>query len=353
MPSVNTSEWKEKAGGFFSSSGVKLKQAGQSAGTFVGGVAKDAKGNAADVVERVGSVVKSGLATTGTFLRKGMSETKEKVVVGKDKVEEFVKKTAQKYNTILTVERRQKEVASTDVFGVPIEVTVQRQQSSRIIPHILVRCAEYLDSSGLNSPWLFKSDGDKRVLQQLVSMYNQDANAPVPEGTNPVDIAALAKCYLASFPEPLVTLKLYNEIRSARTSITDLRNILKKLPNVNYMTLEFMTALFLRISQTALLYKMDARSLAMEMTPIIMWQTDRRPEFYREYWDYHSENSSAKSSNNTSPTYSAWDMLSEESDDTDASSDIPLDDALPVDYSAIEVIQCLIEHHKEIFTDAN
>ncbi|KAG7030851.1 putative Rho GTPase-activating protein [Cucurbita argyrosperma subsp. argyrosperma] len=329
MPSVNTSEWKEKAGGFFSSSGVKLKQAGQSAGTFVGGVAKDAKGNAADVVERVGSVVKSGLATTGTFLRKGMSETKEKVVVGKDKVEEFVKKTAQKYNTILTVERRQKEVASTDVFGVPIEVTVQRQQSSRIIPHILVRCAEYLDSSGLNSPWLFKSDGDKRVLQQLVSMYNQDANAPVPEGTNPVDIAALAKCYLASFPEPLVTLKLYNEIRSARTSITDLRNILKKLPN------------------------MDARSLAMEMTPIIMWQTDRRPEFYREYWDYHSENSSAKSSNNTSPTYSAWDMLSEESDDTDASSDIPLDDALPVDYSAIEVIQCLIEHHKEIFTDAN
>ena len=26
---------------------------------------------------------------------------------------------------------------------------------------------------GLNSPWLFKSDGDKKVLQQLVSMYNQ------------------------------------------------------------------------------------------------------------------------------------------------------------------------------------
>ena len=44
---------------------------------------------------------------------------------------------------------------------------------------------------------------------------------------------------------------------------------------------------------------------------------------------------------------------SEESDDTDASSHIPLDDALLVDYSAIEVIQCLIEHHKEIFTNAN
>ena len=55
---------------------------------------------------------------------------------------------------------------------------------------------------------------------------------------------------------------------------------------------------------------MDARSLAMEMTPIIMWQNDKRPEFYREFWDYHSKSSSAKSLNNTPPTYSAWDVLS-------------------------------------------
>ncbi|XP_022922739.1 uncharacterized Rho GTPase-activating protein At5g61530 isoform X1 [Cucurbita moschata] len=374
MPSVNSSQWQEKASGFFSSSGVKLKEAGQSAGTFVGGVAKDAKGNAADVAERVGSLFKSrwallqqpatrhavqerlicAAATTGTFLRKGVTETKDKVVVGKVKVEEVAKKTAQKSKTILTdIERWQKGVASTDLFGVQIEVTVQKQQSSRVIPHILVRCADYLVLSGLNSPCLFKSDGDERVLQRLVSMYNQDPNAPIPEGTNPVDVAALAKCYLASLPEPLVTFELYNEIRGAHTNLNALRNILKKLPNVNYMTLEFTTALFLRISQKALLNKMDARSLAMEMTPIIMWQNDKRPEFYREFWDYHSKSSSAKSLNNTPPTYSAWDVLSEESDDTDASSHIPLDDAVSVDFSAIEVIQCLIDHHNEVFTDAN
>lgn len=88
--------------------GVKLKEAGQSAGTFVGEVAKDAKYNFTDVAERVGSMVKSrwaflqqpstrhavqerlisAAATTGTLLRKGVSETKDKVVVGKTKVEE-------------------------------------------------------------------------------------------------------------------------------------------------------------------------------------------------------------------------------------------------------------------------
>lgn len=87
---------------------MKLKEASQTAGTFVGEVAKDAKGNVADAAERVGSVVKSrwailrqpatkhavqeslisAAATTGTFLRKGITGTKDKVVVGKTKVEE-------------------------------------------------------------------------------------------------------------------------------------------------------------------------------------------------------------------------------------------------------------------------
>jgi len=85
--------------------GVKLKQAGQSAGD-----------NIADVAGKVGSVVKSrwsvfqearqqqqqqrpphetvqeriitAAASTGLLFRKGISETKEKVAVGKVKVEE-------------------------------------------------------------------------------------------------------------------------------------------------------------------------------------------------------------------------------------------------------------------------
>lgn len=40
--------------------------------------------------------------------------------------------------------------------------------------HLISGFAFLLFSSlGLNSPCLFKFDGDKRVLQQLVSMYNQ------------------------------------------------------------------------------------------------------------------------------------------------------------------------------------
>ncbi|KAF6146145.1 hypothetical protein GIB67_015583 [Kingdonia uniflora] len=378
MSSDVVPQWREKANGFFSTSGVKLKEAGQSAGMFVGEVAQDAKGNVANVAGRVGLLIKSkwsliqqttlrpgskdavqerlisAAASTSTLLRKGISDTKDKVVVGKLKVEEVAKKTAERSKSILTtIERRQKGVASTDVFGVPIEVTVQRQQSSRPIPHILVKCADYLILSGLNSEYLFKFEGDTKVIQQLVSLFNRDWTASLPEGVTPLDVAMLVKCYLASLPEPLTTFLLYHEIRSARSSIRAMRNLSKKLPNVNYMTLEFITALLLRVSQKSLLNKMDKRSLAMEIAPLLIWQEGKRPELFVQLCRRGSSGPS-KNTLDSATTYSVWDSLSEEDDDLSPSSAISLDDGMPAtDFEALEVVQCLIEHHNAIFTDAN
>ncbi|CAH9060197.1 unnamed protein product [Cuscuta epithymum] len=371
MPSAISPQWQGKASGFFQSSGATLKEVGHSTGTVLGEVAKDAKGNVSEVAEKVGSMVKSrwsflqqpatrqamhkrltsAAATTSMFLRKGFSETKDKVVVGKTKVEEVAKKTAQKSKTLLTdIERWQKGVASTDVFGVPIEITVQRQQSTKPVPSILVKCADYLVLSGLNSRGLFKSEGERKTIQNLVSLYNKDPSAALPEGVNPLDVAALIKCYLASLPEPLTTFQLYEEIRVSRSSIPKMRNILKKLSTVNYMTLELITALLLRVSQKSPVNEMDARSLAIEMSPIIMWKQGRSPKYYKQFWSGLPKNSSKT---NSDPNYSAWDMLADEEENIDASSPIPLDDGLPVDFGAIEVLQCLVEHHNAVFTDAH
>lgn len=80
------------------------------------------------------------------------------------------------------------------VFGVPIEVTVQRQESSKPVPFLLIKSADYLVLSGLNSPDLFKSEGNKKAIQQLVSLYNQG------KGTNSspnfINIFVIIRCDL-------------------------------------------------------------------------------------------------------------------------------------------------------------
>ncbi|CAI9771823.1 unnamed protein product [Fraxinus pennsylvanica] len=357
MPSANSPQWQEKASDFFQSSGLKIKEAGQTAGTFVGDIAKDTKENVSDVAGKVGSAVKSrwellqqpsakhamqeklisAAATTSMFLRKGFSGTKDKVAMGKTKVEEVSKKTAQKSKTLMTdIERWQKGVANTNVFEVPIELTVQRQQSTRPIPYILVKCADFLVLSGLNSPELFKAQGNKKVIRQLVSLYDQDSNASLPEAVDPVNIAALIKCYIASLPEPLTTFELYSEIRNARSRMHVMRNTLKRLPTVNYMTLELVTALLLHVSQKSFLNKKG-----------------QKPEHYKQLWDNPLKVDSNKNVDSVS-SYTDMDMLKEdEKSIVYASSSIPLDDGLPLDFGAIEVIQCLIEHHNAIFTDAH
>lgn len=56
--------------------------------------------------------------------------------------------------------------------------------------------------------------------------------------------------------------------------------------------------------------QMDARSLAMEMAPVIMWQKERKPEFYRQYWN-HASRSSSKNMEPATP-HGEWDMLAGE-----------------------------------------
>lgn len=56
---------------------------------------------------------------------------------------------------------------------------------------------------------------------------------------------------------------------------------------------------------------MDARSLAMEMAPVIMWQNGRKPEVYRKYWS-HASRSPSKKNMEPAPAYSSWDMLAGE-----------------------------------------
>ncbi|EPS70752.1 hypothetical protein M569_04008 [Genlisea aurea] len=368
MASAVSPPWQEKASEILQSSGVKLKEAGQNAGTFVNDVAKDAKVNVSDVAERVGKSFKSrwavlqqpstrqamqerlisAAAATGTFLRRGLSETKDKVVVGKTKVEEVAKKTAQKSKTLLTdIERWQKQgVASTDVFGIPIEVTIRRQKSNTQIPSILTKCADYLILSGLNSEHLFKAQGDRKVIRYLVSAYNnKDPDYPLPEGLSAVDVAALMKCYITSLPEPLTTFELYPKIRNAHSSIPAMRSILKNLPSANYMTLELITALLLRVSERAVLNKMDARSLAVEMAPILMWREGRKPDCcYEEFWRSNPLNLDSRSN------YKHSGMFLDAEEEEGGSCSIPLDDdGSAIDLVCVDVIQCLIQHHNAVF----
>eukprot|EP00252_Welwitschia_mirabilis_P004809 TRINITY_DN15116_c0_g1_i1.p1 TRINITY_DN15116_c0_g1~~TRINITY_DN15116_c0_g1_i1.p1 ORF type:complete len:396 (+),score=85.92 TRINITY_DN15116_c0_g1_i1:622-1809(+) len=388
--SSGASEWREKATSLLSCSSLKLKQAGQSAGSSF----SDAAGRARVAIKSKWTLLQqsrqeqsaqsagdsmqerilSAAASTGTLLKRSISQTKDKVATGKVIVEEVAKKTAQRSRSMFTnLERWQRGVTSNDVFGVPIETVVRRQKSTRPIPYVLIRCADFIVMSGLATEFIFKIEGDKRVIQALVSLFNEDWNAPLPEGASPIDVAALIKVYLWSLPEPLIPVYMYNDIKSAKGNVNQLRSILKRLPNVNHATLELITALLQKISQTYILNKMDARSLAIELAPTMFWNENDKiaslnglllplqhggrflglgPPLHdseRSSRMQTIENGFYRNNKNGNSINEIDDLFD---DNMDVESQIPLDDGTQaVDYVVVDTIQCLIEQHSIVFID--
>lgn len=363
-------EWRDRASGFFALSSMRLRNVTQTAGIFVGDVAKDAGTGVAEVAEMAAEVaeragiamrshwsflqltrqqkssstddtvqerLKSAAASTGVILKRSLLETKERVAVGRTRVEQVAKRAAQRSRLIL--ERWQKGQSGTNVFGVPLEVLVQRQRSSRPVPQIVINCVDYLSASGLNVENIFKSNGDQQEVQNLRYYFEEDWNTMIPEGTSPLDVAALLKRYLQMLPEPLLTFSVYNEIKEARGNVRQLADVVRTIPYAHYSTLEYLTSLLLRVSEKSVLNKMDAHNLAFELAPYLLWKQNMGP---------HEDNQLPFTHDGRLPNGSR----AQDSAIRDANSVIPLDDEpMMADFTIIEAVQCLIEQQKAIFAD--
>lgn len=395
-------QWRDRANGFFALSGMKLRTVTQTAGVFVGDVAKDAGFGVAEVAERAGTAVrarwsllqqgkqqppphyqpsqetvqerlKSAATSTTVLLKRSFLETKEKVALGRTRVGEAAKRAAQKSRNILAnIERWQKGQVGTNVFGVPLESLVQRQKSSRPIPQVVINCVDYVMASGLNSENIFKHNRDQQVVQCLKSSFEEDWNAPIPQGTNPTDVAELLKIYLNMLPEPLLTFSVYDEVKEAGGNVKKLSDLVRTIPYSHYSTLECLMGLLLRISLKSALNKMDAHSLAFEFAPLLLWRQNRDssvPQRLAPNLAMESPTSSRLSSKRLnlsdevlSPDDSSGGgiqtaMLPQATNDwsdlQDLSTQIPLDDEpVMAEFAIIEAVQCLIEQQRVVFADA-
>ncbi|MCO5590827.1 hypothetical protein L7F22_044802 [Adiantum nelumboides] len=125
-------EWRDRASGFFALSSIKFRNATQTAGIFVGDVAKDAGTGVAEVAEMAAEIaeragiamrsrwsllqharphnvqkgysqdetvqerLRSAATSTSGLLKRSLQETKDKVAVGRTRVEQVAKRAAQK-----------------------------------------------------------------------------------------------------------------------------------------------------------------------------------------------------------------------------------------------------------------
>ncbi|XP_066530396.1 GEM-interacting protein isoform X2 [Hoplias malabaricus] len=174
------------------------------------------------------------------------------------------------------------------LFGVDFSLLSRDHQQN--VPFIVHRCTEEIESRALTIQGVYRVSGSKpRILKLCHSFETQKEQVDLSD-LSPHDITSVLKYFFKDLPEPLLTFDLYNDFINvgkdiqrltekdhaaetphiAESIVTNLKQILGRLPPCNYTTLQHMMAHLHRISERYEENKMSAGNLGIVFGPTLL-----------------------------------------------------------------------------------
>jgi len=110
-----------------------------------------------------------------------------------------------------------KNVKKKGVFGIPIEVLVERNGSDSVmgsgpgslrIPAFVDDAITTMRQMDMSVEGVFRKNGNIRRLKEIAEAFDKQAQPPSLDDEQPVQLAALLKKFLRDLPDPLLTAKL-------------------------------------------------------------------------------------------------------------------------------------------------
>ncbi|KAM9494040.1 GEM-interacting protein [Clarias gariepinus] len=153
------------------------------------------------------------------------------------------------------------------LFGVEFSMLPREQPQD--VPFIVQRCTEEIESRALTVQGVYRVSGSKPRILKLCYTFETQKDQVDLSDISPHDITSVLKHFFKDLPEPLLTFDLYNdfinlgkdiqrlterdhsaEIAQMEESIvSNLKQVLARLPPCNFSTLRYMMAHLYRISE--------------------------------------------------------------------------------------------------------
>ncbi|XP_025200481.1 rho GTPase-activating protein 190 isoform X1 [Melanaphis sacchari] len=211
--------------------------------------------------------------------RKEKQRVKEEIKLEKRRLkEEKLRKIAE--------EREKKKKSKVKTSGSPMthQPTLENfvQSENNVIPLLLEKCVKYIEEEGLVSEGLYRVPGNRSHVELLFQRFEDDNDIDITNLDIPVNAVATAlKDFFSKKLPPLFTEDLMDELedlsdffvsvkadRSCR--LMALRNLLKKLPNVNFEILKFIFRHFVKVAEHCKINSMDSKNLAICWWPTLL-----------------------------------------------------------------------------------
>ncbi|GAA5978747.1 hypothetical protein JCM11641_006164 [Rhodosporidiobolus odoratus] len=192
---------------------------------------------------------------------------------------------------------KKKEVKKKGVFGIPLEVLVERNGADSMhgaspgslrIPSFVDDVISAMKQMDMSIEGIFRKNGNIRRLKDLTEALDRDSGAVSLSDDNPVQLAALLKKFLRDLPDPLMTFKLFQLfIAAQRIEDEDSRKKVLHfccclLPKQHRDTMEVLfvflkwVASFSHVDEETG-SKMDLQNLATVISPNILYAKGKDP----------------------------------------------------------------------------
>jgi len=164
-----------------------------------------------------------------------------------------------------------------EIFGVPLEVSMKHLMNMYTpIPLIVLNCMKYLVKNGTQAEGIFRLSGRAQRIVELKDAYDRGEVVDFSGEPDVHAIAGLLKLYFRKLPDPVCCHGLYPEWIAAydsadvESSKLKIKTILKKLPEINFLSLSSLMGLLFMIKESSEVNKMTAPNLAICWAPNII-----------------------------------------------------------------------------------
>lgn len=146
------------------------------------------------------------------------------------------------------------------------------------VPLVLSKCTGIVESKGLSVVGIYRIPGNTAAITQLTETINRGLDETTlsdPRWDDVNVVSSLLKSFIRNLPEPLLPKELYGGFISAdklsgARRLIELRQLLRRIPPMNYETLKHLMRHLYRVSTNSEVNLMDPRNLAIVFGPSVV-----------------------------------------------------------------------------------
>ncbi|XP_075408721.1 rho GTPase-activating protein 8 [Tenrec ecaudatus] len=163
----------------------------------------------------------------------------------------------------------------TQQFGVSLQY-LRDKNKGEFIPPVLRATVTYLREKGLYTEGLFRRSASAQTIREIQRLYNQGKPVNFDDYGDSHVPAVILKAFLRELPQPLMTFEAYEQIlgiTSVESSlrVAHCRQVLRGLPEHNYVVLRYLVGFLHTVSLESLRNKMTSSNLACVFGLNLIW----------------------------------------------------------------------------------